>query len=137
MPLITGPASRNQESEGAIRGIVSATGFCERVRSSMSIIALKRCLAFAMGAATLLGAGWGPGRAADLPLAEAPIVQRHRAGPWLYPVDPGPASSSGYYGYYGYDLTGVPYGGLYSEPSTCLFSVPTATGFRTVDACRY
>lgn len=103
---------------------------------AMWIIAPNRALALATVAASLVGAA-GPARSADLPLVEAPAVHRHRTGPWLYPVDPGPASSSGYYGYYGYDLTGVPYGGLYSEPSTCLFSVPTAAGFRTVDACRY
>ena len=103
----------------------------------MWITAPKRALAFAMLAATVLAGASSPARSADLPLYEAPVVHRHRAGPWLHPVDPGSASSSGYYGYYGYDLTGVPYEGLYSEPSTCLFSVPTPEGFRTVDACRY
>lgn len=103
----------------------------------MSITAPQRTLASALVAASLLGAACAPARSADLPPAGPPVVYRHRAGPWLYPVDPGPASSSGYYGYYGYDLTGVPYEGLYSEPPTCLFSVPTARGARTVDACRY
>lgn len=101
----------------------------------MSIIPPRRTMVFALLATTAVGGT--SARAADLPGYDAPVVHHRRAGPWLYPVDPGPASSHGYYGYYGYDLTGVPYEGLYSEPSTCLFSVPTATGFRTVDACRY
>lgn len=105
----------------------------------MSIVPRKRPLARAVLAWLALGAGWGMDSAwsADLPRDAPRIIHERRAGPWLYPVDPGPASSSGYYGYFGYDLTGVPYEGLYSEPSTCLFSRPTPEGYRTIDACRY
>lgn len=105
----------------------------------MSIVPYKRALARAVAVTLSLGTGWlvSPAGAADLPRDARPIVHKRRAGPWLYPVDPGPASSNGYYGYFGYDLTGVPYEGLYSEPSTCLFSRPTPEGYRTIDACRY
>ena len=105
----------------------------------MSIFPRARPSVRAAAALLSLGVGWaaGPAFPADLPRYEPRIVHERRAGPWLDPIDPGPASSSGYYGYFGYDLTGVPYGGLYSEPSTCLFSRPTPEGYRTVDACRY
>lgn len=105
----------------------------------MSIFSRRRSLALALATSLSLGAGWLAGSAwsADLPRYARPVIHERRAAPWLYPVDPGPASSNGYYGYFGYDLTGVPYGGLYSEPSTCLLSRPTPEGYRTVDACRY
>lgn len=86
-----------------------------------------------LGALCLSGAA----QAADLPPypaapPPAPRVYSYRQ----FDPDPGPASSSGYYGYYGFDIGGTPYNGLYSASPVCLRSVPTSRGYRTVDVCR-
>lgn len=106
-----------------------------RIRS----VLLHRCAAVAFSAATSFGpCGFAtPAGATDLPRRDQVVrsdLYEQPARPYA-PVDPGPASESGYYGYYGDDILGVPYGGLYSANVACLRSVWTPQGYRTVNVC--
>ena len=94
----------------------------------------------AVGAVALMACLGMTSRALSADLSAHPVLRAPpEAVPYAYPPplpDPGPTSTNGYYGYYGSDIQGVPYYGLYSEDVTCLRSALTPRGYRVVDVCR-